>query len=74
MEIGYDYEAKVLMQISDTSGKTWSNSYESSTGKAGQDKKRVIWRRLGQKRDCILRFIITDAVPIRILGLYVRTA
>lgn len=72
MEIGFDDEAKVILQLSKDSGATWSNNIESKTGKVGERFTRVRWLRLGQTRDAIFRIIITDPIKIRILGLWTR--
>jgi len=72
MEVGFDDEAKVILQLSKDSGATWSNNIESTTGKIGERFARVRWLRLGQTRDAIFRIVITDPIKIRILGLWVR--
>jgi len=72
MEAGYDTEAEVILQLSEDSGKTWGNNKVATTGKKGQFKNRVRWLRLGQTRDAIVRIVTTDAIPIRINGLYAR--
>lgn len=72
METGFQAEGKVLLQLSDDGGVTWSNNHLASTGAVGDVKHRVRWLRLGQHRDCIVKIVITDPIPIRILGLYAR--
>jgi len=74
METGFDIEAKVILQLSDDGSVTWSNNHLASTGKIGQNSQRVRWLRLGQHRDCIVKIVITDPIPVRILGLYARFA
>jgi hypothetical protein len=72
MEVGFDDEARVILQLSKDSGATWSNDIEAKTGKIGERLTRVRWLRLGQTRDAIFRIIITDPIKIRILGLWAR--
>lgn len=72
MDGGFDIEAKVELEMSHDSGKTWRNKIEATTGAVGEYQRRVIWRRLGQTRDAIFRISITDAIPIRISGLWAR--
>lgn len=72
MEGGFDIEAKVNLQLSKDSGKTWENTIEATTGAVGEYRRRVKWLRLGQVRDAIVRIVITDHIPIRILGLWGR--
>ena len=75
MEVGFDtVNALVSLTASRDGGKTWSNVHEANTGKIGKFETRVRWQRLGQFRDCILKVIITQAIPIRIIGLHVRTS
>lgn len=72
MEAGYEIDATVSLQLSKDSGLTWENKVESKTGSIGNYKKRVRWLRLGQVRDAIVKITISDAIPIRILGLHAR--
>lgn len=72
MEVGLSTEAKVILELSKDAGKTWGNDNLSSTGKKGDHLKKVRWLRLGQARDAIIKIVITDAIPIRILGLWIR--
>jgi hypothetical protein len=72
METGHDTNARVLLQLSKDSGATWSNEIEAGTGNVGEQRTRVRWLRLGQTRDAIFKIVITDAIPIRILGLWAR--
>ena len=74
METGLQNEAKVILQLSSDGGVTWSNNHLASTGTVGNERQRVRWLRLGQHRDCIVKVVITDPIPIRILGLYARFA
>ena len=72
MEGGFNIEAKVQLELSRDSGKTWGNKIDATTGAIGEYQRRVRWLRLGQTRDTIFKIVITDAIPIRILGLWAR--
>jgi hypothetical protein len=72
MEVGYENKAEVILQLSEDSGATWKNNIVSYTGNIGQRASRVRWLRLGQTRDAIIRIVITDPIPIRIIGLWAR--
>ena len=74
MEGGFDIEAKVNLQLSKDNGKTWENSIEATTGAVGEYTRRVRWLRLGQTRDAIFKISTTDAIPIRILSLWIRAS
>ena len=71
-EVALDINAKVGMQTSGDGGVTWSNTNEAFTGKTGTYKNRVRWLRLGQFRDAIIKIVITEPIPIRIIGLWAR--
>ncbi len=72
MEVAFEDKAEVILQLSEDSGATWKNNVLAYTGKKGERATRVRWMRLGQTRDAILRIIITDPIPIRIVGLWAR--
>jgi hypothetical protein len=65
-------DPQVMLQFSNDGGHTWSNEDWVSAGKKiggiGDFKKRVIWNRLGSARDRVFKIVITDPVPIRIIG------
>ena len=75
MEVGFNnVNAKVGLRMSKDGGVTWSNINEAYTGNIGENRKRVIWRRLGQARDCIFKIVITDPIPIRLIGFHLRVS
>ena len=69
---GQGSDPQVSLQYSDDGGETFSNELWRSFGKIGKYKTRPIWRRKGQSRERIFRFVITDPVPRRISGAYVE--
>lgn len=71
-EVAFDTNAKVGLQTSRDGGVTWSNTNEAFTGKVGNFTNRVRWMRLGQFRDAIVKIVITDPMPVRIIGLWAR--
>lgn len=62
----------INLRWSDDGGHTWSNEYPAGIGKAGQYKKRVIWRRLGRTRGRIYEINGADPVPYRIVDAYLN--
>jgi hypothetical protein len=52
----------ILLEISKDGGHTWSQPHPASLGAIGEYKKRAIWNRLGQARDWLFRFTVTDPV------------
>lgn len=65
-------DPQVMLQYSNDGGHTWSDEAWASAGQKiggiGDFKKRVIWRRLGMARDRVFKIVITDPVPVTLLG------
>lgn len=59
---------KIGLEMSRDSGKTWGNQREGMLGATGEFKKRVRWQRNGSSRQPNVRFVISDAVPRRIVS------
>jgi hypothetical protein len=59
----------VMMQYSDDGGQTWSSERWASAGQIGQYTWRVVWHRLGRFRSRVLRFSVSDPVPITLMGI-----
>ena len=47
---GQGADPQVMMRYSDDSGQTWSEEHWRGSGKIGEYRRRVIWRRLGVSR------------------------
>ncbi len=65
---GEGADPKATMAFSDDNGKTWSNDREASIGKAGDRKRRVIWRRLGAARNRSFRIRMSSPVKRIVQG------
>ena len=65
---GQGSDPQVMMQYSDDGGKTWSHEKWRSIGSIGRYKHRSIWRRLGQFRSRIFRWVIADPVKVVVLS------
>lgn len=63
---------QMILRWSNDGGHTWSNEYARDCGQAGQYKKRVIWRRLGQARDRVYEVSMTDPVFWAIIDAYLE--
>ena len=72
METGHGNKATVAIQISKDYGNTWQNTVYSSTSATGEYMNRVRWTRLGSGRDLVAKITISEPIPIRISGFYVR--
>ena len=64
-------DPQVMLQWSDDSGRTWSQEHWTSAGAVGQYSREAVWRRLGRSKDRIFRVVVSDAVPWRIVDMYV---
>ena len=62
--------AKAALQISNDGGETFGNERYASLGPVGKYKQRVKFRRTGDSRDRVVRLIISDPVPVTIVGAY----
>ena len=58
----------VVMSISTDGGKTFGLQKWGRLGKAGENRKRAIWNRLGSKRKRNLKLVYTAATPYTIYG------
>jgi len=59
---GQGSDPKVMLDWSDDGGRTWSNEIWRSLGKAGEFNRAARWNRLGQSRDRVYRYKISDPV------------
>jgi hypothetical protein len=59
---GQGSDPRVMLQWSDDSGRTWSNEHMRPLGKMGEFKSRAAWNRLGQSRNRVYRYAVSDAV------------
>lgn len=72
MEVAYPVEAKIGLELSSDSARTWGNINYAHTGKMGHSMQRVRWNRLGQHRNLVGKFTFFSAMPVRILSLNMR--
>jgi hypothetical protein len=63
LSTGQGSDPQVMLQFSDDGGRTWSTEKWRGLGRIGEYKRRAIWNRLGQARDRIYRFAVSDPVP-----------
>lgn len=65
---GQGTSPQAILQFSDDGGKTWSNELWAPIGQIGVYKNRCIWQKLGMARDRVFRVIVSDPVPVNIIG------
>lgn len=64
-------DPEIMMQMSNDGGFTYGNEHRESLGKIGEYKKRVHFHSLGQSRDKIFRFTMTDPIPFTMIQCYI---
>lgn len=67
---GQGDDPQAMLQWSDDNGKTWSNEHWAPIGRIGEYLTRVIWNRLGMFRQRQYKVVISDPVPVAIVGAY----
>ncbi|MEO5367264.1 MAG: packaged DNA stabilization protein gp10 [Magnetococcus sp. WYHC-3] len=65
-------EPRLMLQWSDDGGRRWSEERWRSMGALGDSQRRVVFHRLGRFRQRLLRLVVTDAVPVILLGARAR--
>ncbi|MEM6533144.1 MAG: hypothetical protein AAF654_10995 [Myxococcota bacterium] len=62
---GQGEDPKIMLELSDDDGRTWSSQRPASMGKIGQYDTQAVWTRLGRfRRTRHLRLSISDPVPV----------
>jgi len=66
--LGIDADPVIFLSISEDGGVTYHNFDRREVGKSGARVKRTIWRRLGTRRDAIIKLEMFNNVVYYILG------
>ena len=61
---------RIVLEISNDGGQTWSNPIYASLGQIGRWYTRARWQRLGSSRDRVFRVTVTDPVKVQLLSAY----
>jgi hypothetical protein len=72
LESGQGVDPMVMMDYSDDGGQSFSNEQWRSAGALGDNRRRLLWRRLGRSRDRVFRITVTDPVKWFIVDGYVN--
>jgi PKD repeat protein len=65
-------DPQVMLRISNDGGKTFISEQWRSAGKAGEYLARVEWNRLGAARRRVFEVVVTDPIPWRLTGAYLK--
>lgn len=63
----------ITLKWSNDGGREWSDGIDCDCGQAGENTKRVIYRRLGQARDRVYELSMTDPADWKIISGYLTT-
>jgi hypothetical protein len=69
---GQGSDPQVMLRMSNDGGKTWGNEVWRSAGMQGQYSTRVNWHRLGYGRKRVFEVSVTDPIPWRLCGAYIK--
>lgn len=67
-------DPQVMLRISNDGGKTWISEQWRGAGKLGEYFRRIRWNRLGQARRRVYEVSVTDAIPWRVVGAYLKAS
>ena len=59
---------RIVLEISNDGGQTWSNPIYASLGQIGRWNTRARWQRLGSSRDRVFRVTVTEPVKTQMLS------
>jgi hypothetical protein len=65
-------DPRVMLRLSNDGGKTWVCEMQRRAGRSGEYWRRVRWDRLGQARRRVFEVSVTDPIPWRLVGAYVK--
>jgi PKD repeat protein len=65
-------DPRVMLRISNDAGRTWITEQWRSAGRVGEYDRRVRWNRLGSARRRVFEVSVTDPVPWRVTGAYLK--
>ena len=71
---GQGSDPEIMMQYSDDGGHTWSYVSTKTIGKIGEYANRARWIGLGQSRNRIYKFSLSDPINLQIVSAYVKAS
>jgi len=60
-------DPQIMLQVSRDGGATWTAAVSRSLGPVGFYQQRVRWLRQGSGHNLVLRFSVSDAIPLAVL-------
>jgi len=74
LTVGQGSDPQIMMSYSDNGGKTYSTELRRTAGKIGVYDTRATWNRMGSFRRRTHRFLMSDPVEWRILGVLMEAS
>ena len=71
---GQGEDPRVMLDWSDDGGRTWSNEIWRQLGKAGDFRRAALFNRLGQSRDRVYRYKVSDPVRRTLIQAILKNA
>ena len=71
---GQGNDPEIMMQYSDDGGHTWSYESWKKIGKIGEYANRARWEGMGQSRNRIYKFALSDPINLQIVSAYVKAS
>lgn len=71
---GQGVDPQVMLQWSDDGGRTWSNEIKRSLGKVGEFRGTALFNRLGQSRDRVYKYSVSDPVRRTLIQAILKNA
>lgn len=65
---GQGSDPTMMLQVSRDEGKTWGHEHWRSAGPQGKYGRRVRWTKLGSGRGIVVRLVVSDPIPWRLIG------
>lgn len=65
-----EIDPRVILEISNDGGTTWSNPIVAQIGRTGNTLKRARWQRLGSSRDRVFRVSCSDPIRFNLLSCF----
>lgn len=62
LSLGQGVNPQCMLRWSNDGSSTWSNEHWRSIGLMGKYRNRAVWRKLGNARDRVFEFVVTDPV------------
>jgi len=72
LQTGQGEDPQIMMSISRDGGHTYGSENWTSFGRIGKYRHRAVWNRLGQARDFLVKFRITDPVKTVFVAAWAR--